>query len=54
MDLSTKFKMTSACRTVGVSNLKMDIPYPIKRAEKIQTRYGETILITLKEFTETL
>jgi hypothetical protein len=31
----------------------MDIPYPIERAEKIQTRYGETILLTLKESTET-
>jgi hypothetical protein len=31
----------------------MDIPYPIERAEKIKTRYGETILLTLKESTET-
>jgi hypothetical protein len=53
MDLSAKFKMTSSCRTVGVSSLKMDIPYPIERAEKIETRYGETILLTLKESTQT-
>jgi hypothetical protein len=52
MDLSTKFKMTSSCSTIWVSSLKMDIPYPIERAEKIQTRYGETIL-TLKKSTET-
>jgi hypothetical protein len=31
----------------------MDIPYPIESAEKIQTRYGETILLTLKESTQT-
>jgi hypothetical protein len=53
MELSAKFKMTSSCRTVGVSFLKMDIPYPIQRAKKIQTRYGETILLTLKESTQT-
>jgi hypothetical protein len=29
--------------------LKMDSPYPIERAEKIQTRYGETVFLTLKE-----
>jgi hypothetical protein len=53
MDLSAKFKMTSSCRTVGVSSVKMDIPYPIERAEKIQTRYGDTILLALKESTQT-
>jgi hypothetical protein len=53
MDLSAKFKMTSSCRSVGVSSLKMDIPFPIERAEIIQTRYGETILLSIKESTET-
>jgi hypothetical protein len=31
----------------------MDIPHPIERAENIQTCYGETILLTLKESTQT-
>jgi hypothetical protein len=26
----------------------MDIPYPIERAENIQIRYGETVLLPLK------
>jgi hypothetical protein len=30
-------------------SLKTVSPYPIERAEKIQTRYVETVLLTLKE-----
>jgi hypothetical protein len=53
MELSAKFKMTPPCRTVRVSVLKLDITYPIERAERIKTRFGETILLTLKESTQT-
>jgi hypothetical protein len=53
MDLTAKFKMTSTCHTVGISSLKMDNPFSIKRAEKIQTRYVETILLTLQESQQT-
>jgi hypothetical protein len=52
MDLSAKFKMTSSCRTVGVSSLKMDIPYPIERAEKSKLVMAR-LLLTLKESTQT-
>jgi len=44
-----KFKMTSACQTIRLTSLKTDSPYPIERAEKVQTRYGEAVLLTLKE-----
>jgi len=44
-----KFKMTSACQTIRITSLKTDSSYPIERAEKVQTRYGEAILLTLKE-----
>ena len=49
MDLSMKFKITSACQTIRITSLKTDSSYPIERAEKVQTRYGEAILLTLKE-----
>jgi len=49
MDLSMKFKMTSACHTVKITSLKTDSSYPIERAEKVQTKYGEAVLLTLKE-----
>jgi len=49
MDLSVKFRMTSACQTVRITSLKNDISYPRERAQKLQTRYGEAVLLTLKE-----
>jgi hypothetical protein len=49
MDLAAKFKMTSSCQTVRIPSLKMDSLYPIERAEKFQTRYGKTVLLTLQE-----
>jgi len=44
-----KFKMTSACQTIRITSLKTDSSYPIERAENVQTRYGEAVLLTLKE-----
>jgi len=31
----------------------MNTPYPIERAEKLQTRFGEAILLTLQESPQT-
>ena len=28
--------------------MKIDMPYPIERAESVQTKYGEPILMTLQ------
>ena len=44
-----KFKMTSSCQVIKVPSLKMDSSYPIERAEKLRTRFGEAILLTLQE-----
>jgi hypothetical protein len=49
MDLVEKFKMASSCRTVKVSSLMKDKPYLIEHVERVQTRYGETILLTLRD-----
>jgi hypothetical protein len=60
MDLVEKFKMASSCQTVKVSSLIKDKPYLIEHVilhltehliehiEKVQTRYGEAVLLTLK------
>jgi len=48
MDLSSKFKMISACEQIKISALKQNVPYPIERAERVQTKYGETVLATLR------
>jgi len=48
MDLSSKFRILSACEQIKISALKQNVPYPIERAERVQTRYGETVLATLR------
>jgi hypothetical protein len=62
MDLVGKFKMASSCQTVKVSSLMKDKPYLIEHVEKVQIRYGEAVLLNLREsplscediFTETV
>jgi hypothetical protein len=49
MDLVENFKMASSCQTVEVSSLTKDKPYLIEHVERVQTRYGEAILLTLRE-----
>jgi hypothetical protein len=41
--------MASSCQTVKVSYLTKDKPYLIEHFERVQTRYGEAILLTLRE-----
>jgi hypothetical protein len=33
--------------------LRDDTPYPIERTENVQTKYGETIILTLEESPQT-
>jgi len=48
MDLSSKFRMISSCEQIKISALKQNVLYPIERAERVQTKYGETVLVTLR------
>ena len=48
MDLSSKVRMISAFEQIKISALKQNMPYPIERAERVQTKYGETVLATLR------
>jgi hypothetical protein len=49
MDLVEKIKMASSCQTLKVSSLTKDKPYQIEHVERVQTRYSEAILLTLRE-----
>ena len=40
--------MISACEQIKIGALKQNTPYPIERAERVQTKYGETVLMTLR------
>jgi len=50
MDLSANFKMISSCQQIKITSLMINTPYPIDRAERVQTKYGEGIVATLREF----
>ena len=40
--------MLSSCEQIKIGALKQNVPYPIERAERVQTKYGETVLATLR------
>jgi len=48
MDLSAKFKMGTSCQQIKLTSLRINTPYPIERAERVQTGYGEAILMPLQ------
>jgi len=48
MDLTKKFKMVTSCQPTKITCLKIGTPYPIDRAERVQTKFGEAILTTLR------
>jgi len=40
--------MISSCEQNKIGALNQHTPYPIERAERVQTKYGETVLATLR------
>jgi hypothetical protein len=49
MELSRKFEETSSCTTMSVVQLETDRTYPITFMERIGTRYGPSILMSLRD-----
>jgi hypothetical protein len=49
MELTQKFQETSSCTTMSVSKLQTDRVYPITFAERIGTRFGPSILMSLRD-----
>jgi len=48
MDLATKFKMVAACQQTKVTSLNINTPHPFEHAERVVTKYGEAISLTLQ------
>jgi len=48
MALSQRFSDVS-CDVVHTSTLKVDQSYPIVKAERVKTRYGETVLLSIRD-----
>jgi fibrillarin-like rRNA methylase len=50
MALSQRFSDVT-CDVVHVSSLEVERKYPIVKAERIRTRYGETVLLSIRDHT---
>jgi hypothetical protein len=49
MSLAKKFVEASFCHTVKIGSLDTGKPYPITQAERVCTRFGPTVLLTIRE-----
>jgi hypothetical protein len=49
MSLAQKFVEASSCHTVEIGSLEAEKPYPITQAQRVGTRFGPTILLSIRE-----
>jgi putative transposon-encoded protein len=49
MDLGRKFQDATSCHSVKMSSLKVDRKYPITFTEKTVTKFGSTVLISIRD-----
>jgi hypothetical protein len=51
MSFAKRFNEVS-CDIVHVSNLEVNRPYPIERADRVTTRFGQTVLLDIRDTAE--
>jgi hypothetical protein len=49
MSLAKRFVEASSCHTIKIVSLDTGKPYPITHAQRVGTRFGPTVLLTLRE-----
>jgi len=49
MELDRKFEIATSCRSVSLGTLEPDRAYPILHAERINTRYGQRVLVAIMD-----
>ena len=49
MNLEKRFEEAIYSTTVGINSLVLNRPYPIIRAKRLTTRYGLTVLLSLRD-----
>ena len=47
MELDHKFEIAMSCRSLLLGSLEPDQCYPIVHAERINTRYGQSVLLAI-------
>jgi len=54
MDLAKKFEDATASASVNISSLILNRPYPIVRAKRVTTKFGSTVLLSIRDTDEQL
>lgn len=49
MSLAKKFVEASSCHTVKIGSLDTGKPYPITQAQRVGTRFGPTVLLSIRQ-----
>lgn len=49
MSLAQRFMEASTCLTVKIGSLETEKPYPITHAQRVATKFGPTILMSIRE-----
>ena len=49
MELDCKFEIATSCLSVSLGSLEPDRPYPIVHAERVTTRYGQSVLVAIMD-----
>jgi len=48
MYLAKKFEEATSCKTININSLEKEKLYPIARAKRITSKYGPTVLLTVR------
>jgi len=54
MDLAKRFEEATTTASVNISSLIQNRPYPIVHAKRINTKYGPTFLLSIRDVDEKL
>jgi hypothetical protein len=52
MALTQKFRDAVLVSAVRICNIDMEKKYPVLHAERVETKYGESVLLTIRENVE--
>ena len=47
MDIKTRFQAATSCTFVKIAALEVERKYPIIRAERVETKFGPAVLLTI-------
>jgi len=49
MELAEKFEEATSCQSVNINSLDTDKKYPIVRSKRITSKFGPTVLLTIRD-----